>query len=122
RRMASGQLSEKPRARGKENYAPVAPPPALPSYSPDLHQWDPVDGMIVIKVSVPSTDDIWRFKVPLTMSYRAFRAKVELKVGFAVSFADGPTTSRARRVGSEERFRRWVAGRVKNGRNCPLTA
>ncbi|KIP09899.1 hypothetical protein PHLGIDRAFT_45214, partial [Phlebiopsis gigantea 11061_1 CR5-6] len=88
--------------------------------STDLHRWDPVGGKIIIKVSVPSTDDIWRFKVQEHVSFRAFRAKVELKVGFAVVFTDRDPAGR--RIVSEDAFRRWVAGRVKNGRNYPITA
>jgi hypothetical protein len=116
--MASGPLNERARARGKENYPALA---VVASRSPELHQWDPIDGTIVIKVSVPATDDIWRFKVPTNATYRAFRAKVELKVGFPVAFADGPS-AQAKRVGTEEKFRRWVANRVKHGRNHPLVA
>ncbi|KAI0089487.1 hypothetical protein BDY19DRAFT_106221 [Irpex rosettiformis] len=203
RRMASGGLtgSERPRARGKENYPlpPPLPTPLTPFFSPiapngvpsafplplpgtpgharrrrgseerevgedgdgreveerytgNLHRdgnenrnrkgsWDAVDGMIVIKVSVPCTDDIWRFKVPVGVSLRSFRRKVEVKVGFAVWFVDtrGPSSSYVgargeggggwieggvgRKVGTEEGFRKWVEGRVgKDGRNTPLVA
>ncbi|KAI0342332.1 hypothetical protein BDW22DRAFT_1357660 [Trametopsis cervina] len=116
RRVANSQRS----ARGKENSPPLQSPTIAP-YSPDPHRWDPVAGMIILKVSVPCTDDLWRFKVSQHITYRAFRDKVERKVGFAIAFADGPT-SLARRVSEEGAFRRWVAGRVKNGRNHPLTA
>lgn len=125
RRMASGPLSDRPRAKGKENLPPYphcdGTPSPIFSSGFDPHRWDPVDGKIVVKVVVPTTDDIWRFKVPQNISLRAFRAKVELKVGFAVTFAES-TAPQSRRVASEEAFRRWVANRVKEGRNTPLTA
>ena len=145
-------------------FAPLTPnglpsPFPLPSFSPEhgtqTHQrhrhrsdgpgeeaadvrrkWDSVDGMIIIKVSVPCTDDLWRFKVPLGVSLRSFRRKVEAKVGFLVSFVDTRVSSAysggdsgyieggvGRRVSTEEGFRRWVEGRVgKDGRNVPLVA
>lgn len=124
RRMTSAN-AERPLAKGKENYPSqprnLSAPSTTQPYatSVDLHRWDPVDGKIIIKVSVPSTDDIWRFKVSENISFRAFRAKVEVKVGFAVVFTDGD--SMGRRIVSEETFKRWVAGRVKNGRNHPIT-
>lgn len=124
RRMTSPQ-SERPLAKGKENYPSQSrnvssPSPTQPSDAlVDLHRWDPVDGMIIIKTSVPSTGDIWRFKVPENISFRAFRAKVELKVGFAVAFTDGDMSGR--QVVSDDGFKRWVAGRVKKGRNRPIT-
>ncbi len=124
RRMTSGQLVDRPRPKGKENYPSDAQlnGSASPTFSSfDPHRWDPIDGTIVIKVSVPATDDIWRFKVPQNISLRGFRAKVELKVGFAVMFAESSTTH-SRRITSEENFKRWTAGRVKDGRNRPLVA
>lgn len=120
RRVTNGQLIERPRAKGKENY-PCLPSPIITDHEANLHRWDPVDGMIIIKVSVPSTDDIWRFKVSQNTSFRAFRARVEVKVGFAVTFAEGPNPQ-ARRIHSDDGFRRWVSARVKNGRNHPITA
>lgn len=125
RRMRSSQL-DRPLPRGKENYPSTPRAPSGPTLTPssqaaaDSRRWDPVDGMIIIKVSVPSTDDIWRFKVSETISLRAFRAKVELKVGFAVVFTDGEAIGR--RILSEDGFKRWVAGRVRNGKNRPITA
>lgn len=121
RRMTNAQPPQL-RARGKENSPPYAQyerpsSPTLPMQV-DPHRWDPVDGMIIIKVSVPSTDDIWRFKVPQNISLTAFRAKVELKVGFSVSF----TNKQSKRIASQDAFHRWVAKRVKNGRNHPITA
>ena len=123
RRMTNPQM-DRPLAKGKENYPsqarnPSTPSTTHPSEASDPHRWDPVDGKIIIKVSVPSTDDIWRFKVPENISFRAFRTKVELKVGFACVFMDGDPAGR--RIVSEEAFKRWVATRVKNGRNRPLT-
>ncbi|KAI0791443.1 hypothetical protein BC629DRAFT_1439796 [Irpex lacteus] len=193
RRMASGGLngggpeSERPRARGKENYPPCpqlfsptfaptapitpnGPPsafmlPAVPSPAAmsaverqraetrrrvleghgigtggsevgqvvmvdseeRYRNWAPVDGKIIIKVSVPCTDDIWRFKVPHDVSLRTFRRKVELKVGLSVSFLDprvSPTDQDAgergrgwevgKKVSTEEGFRRWIDGREQD--------
>ncbi|KAI0827066.1 hypothetical protein BC628DRAFT_1418662 [Trametes gibbosa] len=126
--------------------APHAPPagPPLPSAhptaapaapaAPAAERWAPRDGHIVIKVWVPTTDDIWAVRVPATagggggggrecaLGLAAFRARVAEKVGFAVSFAAVAADGRLRAVEDEEAFRRWVAGRVRGGRNTLLTA
>ncbi|KAI0635294.1 hypothetical protein C8Q77DRAFT_1156606 [Trametes polyzona] len=84
-------------------------------------RWAPRGGQIVIKVWVPTTDDIWKVRVPAGTGLAAFRARVEAKLGFAPSFS-AVVEGRLRTVGDEDAFRRWVAGRVREGRNTLLTA
>ncbi|GBE87577.1 hypothetical protein SCP_1102540 [Sparassis crispa] len=84
--------------------------------------WAPRHGLIVIKVWVPSTDDIWAFRVPEAESLAAFRARVAEKVGFAVRLEGKNARTRARMLKEEGTFRTWVRGRVRSGRNHLLTA
>ncbi len=96
------------------------PSPRLPAASASA-SWAPKDGQIVIKIWLPSTDDIWALRVPQDVSLAAFRARVAAKLGFEVSFS-AVRFGTLRTVGDEEAFRRWVAGRVRAGRNTTLTA
>ncbi|CAL1709085.1 unnamed protein product [Somion occarium] len=88
---------------------------------PELPRWEPVDGTIIIKVRLPSIDDIWRFKVPCDIALEAFREKVVHKIGFPVGFTK-TTKANAKLIVSEDAWKRWIAGRVKDGRNRPLVA
>ncbi|THH32580.1 hypothetical protein EUX98_g1609 [Antrodiella citrinella] len=137
RRMRSRTLWDQPRTittntNGKENlpYLRIATLPDVlvttttarnnrPSttVNDDPHKWDPMNGKIILKVHVPVTDDIWRFKVPEDVSLATFHQKVEAKVGFPVVL--GPSQMD---TFSETQFQQWVGKRVKNGRNTPLTA
>ncbi|KIJ61442.1 hypothetical protein HYDPIDRAFT_115911, partial [Hydnomerulius pinastri MD-312] len=60
----------------------------LPSItdSPDS-KWGLKNGKITIKVFVPSTDDIWKLKVPHTITLSRFTSKVLSKLGFHVAFS-----------------------------------
>ncbi|KAI0790354.1 hypothetical protein C8Q75DRAFT_761403 [Abortiporus biennis] len=141
RRMRSGSMREPNfRTKGKENSTP--PLPALPTPPPtirrlavpnilvtsatrtsinnDPHRWDPVNGKIIIKIYVPVEEDIWKIKVPEGVSLSMFREKVELKLGYPVTFAES-MTKKNKMISTEEQFQRWVATRVKDGRNRPLT-
>ncbi|OSD08155.1 hypothetical protein PYCCODRAFT_1402367 [Trametes coccinea BRFM310] len=143
RRMRSGQLrapQAQTRARGKENVppgeqdtevpprrrrrpAPLLPNPTLPGPDAEAQagdKWAPKDGQIIIKVWVPTTDDIWKVRVPADVGLAAFRARVRDKVGFEARFS-AVVEGRLRTVDDEGAFRRWVAGRVREGRNTLLT-
>ncbi|KAI0746916.1 hypothetical protein C8Q80DRAFT_1121610 [Daedaleopsis nitida] len=134
----SGPLLPKPKSTGpvltsprpRDLDLPFWPPP-LPNSTVHTHnsaaagaagRWAAQDGQIVLKIWVPSTDDVWKLRVPEDASLEHFRARVEAKIGFRVSFAS-ITAGQLRTVGSEEEFRAWVAARVDaDGRNRPLTA
>ncbi|KAI0336829.1 hypothetical protein GY45DRAFT_1237521 [Cubamyces sp. BRFM 1775] len=141
RRMRSGPLrTQQPRtaSQGKENALPgqedhtAVPPrrrrrpaPLLPKSSTHIFglglTWAPKNGQMIVKVWVPTTDDIWKVRVPADVGLEAFRARVADKVGFAVSFS-AVFEGHLRAVADEDAFRRWVAGRVRGGRNTLLTA
>jgi len=85
-------------------------------------KWAAVDEMIVVKVFVPATDDIWRIRVPQDISLQRFTSKVLSKLGFHVAFSascfDGPEYY----FRTNDAFRRWIENRVRNGRNLPIVA
>ncbi|RPD65653.1 hypothetical protein L227DRAFT_540518 [Lentinus tigrinus ALCF2SS1-6] len=100
------------------------PAPLLPQSSIHATGFDrrsAPDGQIIIKIWLPSTDDIWALRVPQNVSLAAFRARVAAKLGFEVSFS-AVRFGTLRTVGDEEAFRKWVAGRIRDGRNTTLTA
>ncbi|KAI0711135.1 hypothetical protein C8T65DRAFT_184912 [Cerioporus squamosus] len=98
------------------------PSPRLPSASSGPSgRWAPKGGQIVIKIWLPSTDDIWALRVPQNVSLAAFRARVAAKLGFEVSFS-AVRFGTLRTIGDEKAFRKWVAGRIRDGRNTTLTA
>lgn len=76
---------------------------------------------MIIKIWVPSTDDVWKLRVAEDVSLEQFRARVAAKVGFDVVFSEN-TSGLLRTVADEETFRRWVAARVVKGKNTHLTA
>ncbi|KAI0659272.1 hypothetical protein C8Q70DRAFT_1054117 [Cubamyces menziesii] len=84
-------------------------------------KWAPKNGQMIVKVWVPTTDDIWKVRAPADVGLEAFRARVAAKVGFGVSFS-AVFEGHLRAVADEDAFRRWVAGRVRGGRNTLLTA
>ncbi|KAK7683171.1 hypothetical protein QCA50_013844 [Cerrena zonata] len=96
--------------------------PQAADFRPDpARRWDPIDGMIFVKVHVPSTDDIWRFKVPEAITFDAFLEKVIHKLGFVVGFAK-TTKPGGKLITSEDAWKKWVARRVKDGKNRPIVA
>ncbi|PIL27623.1 hypothetical protein GSI_10775 [Ganoderma sinense ZZ0214-1] len=94
------------------------PQPQAPK---SANKWAAKDGKIVIKVWVPSTDDIWKLRVPEDVRLESFRTRVAAKVGFEVSFS-ALVCGTLRPIADDDVFREWVAGRVVNGRNSLLTA
>ncbi|KAH9941240.1 uncharacterized protein BXZ73DRAFT_42086 [Epithele typhae] len=125
RRVRSGTLRA-PRAAGKEN-DPGAPSkfaalPPIPEPRAEPARWAPAaDGRIVLKVWVPTTDEVWKVRVPAGTGLAAFRARVEAKLGFAVCFS-AVRAGILRSVVDEGAFREWVRERVVDGRNTLLTA
>ncbi|KAI1798089.1 hypothetical protein LXA43DRAFT_1106618 [Ganoderma leucocontextum] len=131
----------RPRAPGKENVPPGEEPPSKPRPAAPTHhrrrpaplllgrtpttghnnKWAPKDGKIIVKVWVPSTDDIWKLRVPEDVRLESFRTRVAAKVGFEVSFS-ALVCGTLRTIADDAVFREWVEGRVVNGRNSLLTA
>lgn len=110
---------------------PKTKPKSTPEPKPDDHvsdphdptsKWAPKQGQIVIKVFVPSTDDIWKFRVPEDISLADFRSRVMHKLGFSVSFSGSLWDEPKYYFRTDERFKSWVKGRIRFGRNLPIVA
>ncbi|KAF8554641.1 hypothetical protein OG21DRAFT_1370138, partial [Imleria badia] len=85
-------------------------------------KWAPKQGQIVIKVFVPSTDDIWMFRVPQDINLADFTTRVASKLGFSVSFSGSLWDEPRYHFRTDERFKSWVKGRIRFGRNLPIVA
>ncbi|EJF63793.1 hypothetical protein DICSQDRAFT_54487 [Dichomitus squalens LYAD-421 SS1] len=135
KRMRSGTLRTQParsRALGKENVPPgempsqpaaphVFAPPLPSSFETPTDEFGAKDGKIAIKVWVPTTDDIWKLRVPEDVRLESFRTRVSAKVGFEVSFS-ALICGTLKTIGDDQAFREWVEGRLVSGRNSLLTA
>lgn len=85
-------------------------------------RWDPVNGNIILKVEVPTTGDIWRFKVPENVTLQSFKRKVGLKLGYSVTLSMGSDPCLSP-ITSEEDFKHWKTTRFDEaGRNVPIKA
>lgn len=85
-------------------------------------KWAPKEGQIFIKVFVPSTDDIWMFRVPQDISLIHFTSRVVAKLGFVVSFSGSVWDEPKYYFRTDEQFKSWVKGRIRFGRNLPIVA
>ena len=104
-------------AEDQDVFAP-RPPKAVET---PTERWAAKDGKIIIKVWVPTTDDVWKLRVPEDVRLESFRTRVAAKVGFEVSFS-ALVCGTLKTIGDDEAFREWVEGRVVDGRNSLLTA
>ena len=85
-------------------------------------KWAPKQGQIVIKVFVPSTDEIWMFRVPQDTNLADFTTRVASKLGFSVRFSGSVWDEPRYYFRTDERFKSWVKGRIRFGRNLPIVA
>ncbi|KAH7888204.1 hypothetical protein F5I97DRAFT_1791574, partial [Phlebopus sp. FC_14] len=85
-------------------------------------KWAPKDGMIIVKVFVPSTSDTWKLKVPEDINLQRFTCKVLSKLGFHVAFSGSCWDSPEYFFKSNASFRHWLEGRIRFGRNLPIVA
>ncbi|KAG6374869.1 hypothetical protein JVT61DRAFT_3598 [Boletus reticuloceps] len=116
-------LLRKPKAKPK---ATTKPKPKPHERTPNPHdptsKWAPKQGRIIIKVFVPSTDDIWMFRVPQDSSLTDFTSRVVGKLGFSVSFSGSVWDEPQYYFRTNDRFKSWVKGRIRFGRNLPIVA
>ncbi|KAI5991946.1 hypothetical protein EDD15DRAFT_2106719, partial [Pisolithus albus] len=86
-------------------------------------RWAPVNGMIIIKVFVPATDDTWKVRVPEDITLQRFTSKVLSKLGFHVAFSGSCFDGTEYYFRTDDVFRRWVSKRIRpGGRNLPIAA
>jgi hypothetical protein len=92
----------------------------LSSWSPKELRWAPKNSMMVIKVYIPSTDDLWAAYVPTSVTLSTFTckwlSKLNLRLRFSGSMMDTPEYY----FHSDEVFQCWVKRRVRHGRNLPI--
>lgn len=115
---ASLDLLRKPKSKRES----TTEPKPVPNAHDPSSKWAPKHGQIVIKVFVPSADDIWMFRVPQNINLVNFASKVVTKLGFVVSFSGSPWDEPEYYFRTDERFKAWVKGRVRFGRNLPIVA
>ncbi|KAG8218201.1 hypothetical protein J3R82DRAFT_3761 [Butyriboletus roseoflavus] len=105
---------------------PKTKPKSMTKHFPNAHdptsKWAPKQGQIIIKVFVPSTDDIWMFRVPQDINLADFTSRVVTKLGFAVSFSGSLWDEPKYYFMTDGRFKSWVNGRIRFGRNLPIVA
>ena len=111
----------------KPKYKPKPPTKPKPhARGPNAHdptsKWVPKQGQIIIKVFVPSTDNIWMFRVPQDISLADFTSRVATKLGFSVAFSGSIWDEPKYYFTTDERFKSWVKGRIRFGRNLPIVA
>lgn len=94
----------------------------IPNAHDPTSKWAPREGQIVIKVFVPSTDDIWMFRVPQDIGLADFTSRVVTKLGFGVSFSGSLWDEPKYYFMTDGRFKSWVKGRIRFGRNLPIVA
>lgn len=90
------------------------------SRSPKESRWTPGNGMMVIKVYIPSTDDLWAAYVPTTVTLFTFTCKWSSKLSLRLRFSGSAMDTPEYYFDSDEVFQRWVKHRVRHGRNLPI--
>ena len=111
-------LLRKPKTKPKS----TSEPKPVPNAHDRTSKWAPKHGQIVIKVFVPSTADIWMLRVPQHINLVDFTSRVVTKLGFAVSFSGSVWDEPKYYFRTDERFKSWVKGRIRFGRNLPIVA
>lgn len=113
-------LLRKQKTKAKEPKSQSGEPAPNPHDS--TSKWAPKQGQIIIKVFVPSTDDIWKFRVPQNVGLAGFTARVIAKLGFVVCFSGSLWDEPRYYFRTDEQFAMWVRGRIRFGRNLPIVA
>lgn len=78
------------------------------------------DVTVTIKVFVPSTDDMWKFRVPWDICLKRFTSKVLSKLGFHVAFSGSCFDDPDYYFRTDEAFRTWIGNHSRSGRNIPI--
>jgi hypothetical protein len=107
-RITTGTLTE----RGGCNIQPL-------SISLKDSRWAPKNGMVIIKVFIPSTDDIWAAYFPTNVTLSAFRCRWLSKLGVHLRFS-GSAMDTPEYYFNDDEFQYWIRHRVRHGRNLPI--
>jgi hypothetical protein len=114
-------LLRKPKRKPKPTTKPKPHVRVLNAHDPTF-KWAPRQGQIIIKVFVPSTADIWMFRMPQSISLADFTSRVVTKLGLSVAFSGSLWDEPRYYFGTDEQFKSWVKGRIRFGRNLPIVA
>lgn len=114
-------LLRKAKCKAKPTIKPK-PHARVPNAHNPTSKWAPRQGQIIIKVFAPSTADIWMFRVPQDINLADFTSRVATKLGFSVAFSGSLWDEPKYYFRTDERFKSWVKGRIRFGRNLPIVA
>ncbi|KAG2064958.1 hypothetical protein BDR04DRAFT_952558, partial [Suillus decipiens] len=90
------------------------------SRSPKESRWAPENGMIIIKVYIPSTDDLWAAYVPTSVTLSTFTCRWLSKLSLHLRFSGSAMDTPEYYFNSDEVFQCWVRCRIRHGRNLPI--
>ncbi|KAG1811288.1 uncharacterized protein BJ212DRAFT_565721 [Suillus subaureus] len=90
------------------------------SESPKESRWAPENGMMVIKVYIPSTNDLWAAYVPTSVTLSMFTCRCLSKLSLHLRFSGSVMDTPEYYFDSDEAFQCWVKRRVRHGRNLPI--
>jgi hypothetical protein len=89
------------------------------SGSPNDSRWSPKDGVMIVKVYIPSTDDIWAAYFPTNVTLFMFTRKWVSRLSLHLRFS-GSTMDTPEYYFDDDDFQYWIKHRVRNGRNLPI--
>jgi len=89
------------------------------SGSPNDSRWSPKNGMMVVKVYIPSTDDIWAAYFPTNVTISMFTLRWLSKLNLRLRFS-GSTMDTPEYYFDDDGFQCWIKHRVRHDRNLPI--
>jgi hypothetical protein len=75
---------------------------------------------MVIKVYIPSTNDLWAAYVPTSVTLSAFTCRWSSKLSLHLRFSGSVMDTPEYYFDSDEVFQCWVKRRIRHGRNLPI--
>lgn len=82
-------------------------------------RWTPKNGMMIVKVYIPSMDDIWAAYFPTNVTLPAFTSRWLSKLNLHLQFSGSPMDTPEYYFDDDD-FQYWVKHRVRHGRNLPI--
>ncbi|OAX41102.1 hypothetical protein K503DRAFT_646192, partial [Rhizopogon vinicolor AM-OR11-026] len=82
-------------------------------------RWAPENGMMIVKVYIPSTDDIWAAYFPTNITLPMFTSRWLSKLSLHLQFS-GSAMDTPEYYFDDDDFQCWLKHRVRHGRNLPI--
>ncbi|OJA07932.1 hypothetical protein AZE42_03675 [Rhizopogon vesiculosus] len=82
-------------------------------------RWAPKNGMMIVKVYIPSTDDIWAAYFPTNITLPTFASRWLSKLSLHLQFS-GSAMDTPEYYFDDDDFQCWLKHRVRHGRNLPI--